>query len=68
MSSLSQEGDKVWVRTVEENWLYGKVTGKNIRVGQTRRVSLVKSGLNHGRLLGTPPENDRIFLPRLFWP
>lgn len=41
ISSLSQEGDNVWIRTVEENWLHGKVTGKNIRVGQTRRVSLI---------------------------
>jgi len=41
ISSLPQEGDNVWIRTVEENWLYGKVTGKNIRVGQTRRVSLI---------------------------
>jgi len=32
-----KDGDTVWVRTAEENWLHGKVTGKNIRRGQTRR-------------------------------
>jgi len=31
-----KDQDPVWVRTKEDNWCYGQVTGRSIRVGHTR--------------------------------
>ncbi|KAF8972521.1 hypothetical protein BDZ97DRAFT_838572 [Flammula alnicola] len=31
-----QDQDPVWIRTQGHNWVFGKVAGRNIRVGQTR--------------------------------
>ena len=34
-----KDQDPVWVRTKEDNWCYGRVTCRSIRVGHTRYVS-----------------------------
>lgn len=34
-----KDQDPVWVRTKEDNWYYGRVTCRSIRVGHTRYVS-----------------------------
>ncbi|KAF8816632.1 hypothetical protein BYT27DRAFT_7076590, partial [Phlegmacium glaucopus] len=52
--------DPVWVRTKESNWCYGRVTGRQIRVGQTRHS---KQGLYYPVNFGSKNNVRKYFAP-----
>ncbi|PPQ98077.1 hypothetical protein CVT26_003303 [Gymnopilus dilepis] len=55
-----RDGDSVWVKTKEENWCQGRVVGRSIRVGQTRRQ---KQGFYYPVNFGTKSNIRKYFAP-----